>query len=659
MIFYRKLLFERGFIMKYTSVSAALEALRAVESKLSAYHHAMGVLFLDAATAAPKGSAQGRGQTMAMLSETVYALNANPENEALLSYLEAHLQELDPVDRRKVELFRKSYNQISKIPPQEYIEYDVLLNDAQAVWEQAKNTDDFALFAPYLEKIVGFNQKFAGYYNPSLPPYDALLNEYEEGLTVETLDRFFAQLREVLVPLLTKVTAAEPIDDSFLHQLYPMEQQHQLSDYIMSVLGIDRNYCAIAESEHPFTSGFHNKDVRITTHYYEQEHGNQFSNYENYAILKGMDRTTLTDFFEEVETTEEYNGYFCSIAEAISIVVLGSLCGFKNVSQIHQWAESAHAREFLKEKFGIKHVPCYYWLLVLLKMVKPDTLNTCLMKWAAQYLPADRSQTTISLDGKTIRSTTGMKNIESPMHIISAQICEFGVTLASETVDEKSNEIPAVQELLKKLDIEGCLVVADALNCQKETAESIVSGKGDYLLAAKGNQPSLEQEISDYVQDETLRKGMDSAVKKEKNRDRIETRTAYTVSDISWLFGKEKWKNLACIGAIRTEVEKNGEKTDEWHYYISSRKLSAEELLHHARMEWTVETMHWILDVHYGEDFCRIENKTIQQNLNMLRKFTISLIKQHKNRTGSKRAMSKIMLDCLLDYNHLCDVLEN
>lgn len=257
--------------MKYTSVSAALEALRAVESKLSAYHHAMGVLFLDAATAAPKGSAQGRGQTMAMLSETVYALNADPENEALLSYLEAHLQELDPVDRRKVELFRKSYNQISKIPPQEYIEYDVLLNDAQAVWEQAKNTDDFALFAPYLEKIVGFNQKFAGYYNSSLPPYDALLNEYEEGLTAETLDRFFAQLREVLVPLLAKVTAAEPIDDSFLHQLYPMEQQHQLSDYIMSVLGIDRNYCAIAESEHPFTSGFHNKDVRITTHYYEQE----------------------------------------------------------------------------------------------------------------------------------------------------------------------------------------------------------------------------------------------------------------------------------------------------------------------------------------------------------------------------------------------------
>ena len=374
---------------------------------------------------------------------------------------------------------------------------------------------------------------------------------------------------------------------------------------------------------------------------------------------KDKDRTRLTDFFEEVETTEEYKGYFCSIAEAISIVVLGSLCGFRNVSQIHQWAESEHVREFLKEKFGIKHIPCYYWLLVLLKMVKPDTLNQCLMKWAAQYLPADRSKTTISLDGKTIRSTTGMKNIESPMHIISAQICELGITLASETVEAKSNEIPAVQALLKKLDIEGCMVVADALNCQKETAEVIIKGKGDYLLYAKGNQPSLEREIADYVQDETLRKGMDSAVQKEKNRDRIETRMAYTVSDISWLFGKEKWKNLACIGAIKTEIERNGRKTEEWHYYISSRKLTATELLCHARMEWSVETMHWILDVHYSEDYCRVENKTIQQNLNMLRKFTISLIKQYKNRTASKRAMSKIMLYCLLDYNHLCAVLKN
>ena len=87
-----------------------------------------------------------------------------------------------------------------------------------------------------------------------------------------------------------------------------------------------------------------------------------------------MDRTTLIDFFEKVETTEEYNGYFCSIAEAVSIVVLGSLYSFKNISQIHQWAKSERVREFLKDKFTINHIPCYYWLLVLLKMVKTDIL---------------------------------------------------------------------------------------------------------------------------------------------------------------------------------------------------------------------------------------------------------------------------------------------
>ena len=104
-----------------------------------------------------------------------------------------------------------------------------------------------------------------------------------------------------------------------------------------------------------------------------------------------MDRTTLVDFFEDVETTEKYDGYFCSIAEVIGTVVLGSLCGFKNVRQIYHWAENEHTREFLKEKFQIEHIPCYYWMLVLLKMVKTDTLNQCLTRWAAQFLPEGRS----------------------------------------------------------------------------------------------------------------------------------------------------------------------------------------------------------------------------------------------------------------------------
>ena len=115
------------------------------------------------------------------------------------------------------------------------------------------------------------------------------------------------------------------------------------------------------------------------------------------------------------------------------------------------------------------------------------------------------------MDGKTIRSTAGMNNMSRPLQIISAQICGLGITPASETVDAKSNEIPAVQEFLKKMDIEGRLIVADALNCRQKTAELIAEGKGDYWLDAKGNQPSLAAEISEYVRDDLLRNGMDSA----------------------------------------------------------------------------------------------------------------------------------------------------
>ena len=220
-------------------------------------------------------------------------------------------------------------------------------------------------------------------------------------------------------------------------------------------------------------------------------------------------------------------------------------------------------------------------------MVKPDTLNECMMKWASQFTPED---------------------------------CR---------------------------------------GCAELSAEAIIAGKAEYLLDVKANQRNLEEEIAEYVKDDELRGSMDKKRTVEKNRERIEIRTAYTSDDAAWLCGREKWKNLCCIGAIRKEVEADGKRTEEWHHYISSRKLSAEELLHHARMEWAVESMHWLLDVHYGEDYCRIANKAAQQNLNSLCKFALSLIKRYKAQTNSKRPLSQIMLDCLLELDLLCAVLEN
>ena len=247
----------------------ALAELKKLEMVLGAYNHVLGVTYLDASTAAPKMTYAGRGQALGVMSQITYDLEADPKNDLMLKTLEADIDALDEQSRREVEVARKNYDEITRMPAEDVVAYSMLLNDAQAVWEKAKNENDFDAFAPYLQKIVDFNRKFAGFYNPNLKPYDALLDKYEEGLTMETLDAFFGQLRETIVPLLEKVKAAPAIDDSFLYRSYPVEQQRKFSDYLMEVLAIDRNYCGIAETEHPFTTNFNNKDVRITTHYHE------------------------------------------------------------------------------------------------------------------------------------------------------------------------------------------------------------------------------------------------------------------------------------------------------------------------------------------------------------------------------------------------------
>lgn len=365
----------------------------------------------------------------------------------------------------------------------------------------------------------------------------------------------------------------------------------------------------------------------------------------------------IGEYFAEVETIEEHNGYFCSVREALSIVILGSFCGLRNVNQIHQWAVSPRVSTFLSKYFEINNIPCYYWLLCLLKLIDPKSLNNCFIKWVQSFLPAEKKKLTLSFDGKTIRSTGKMDKYEKPIHIVSAQIAELGITFGQQRVDDKENEIPAVRELLGLLKLEGCMVVADALHCQKETAKAIVKAKADYLLSVKDNQATLKKDIEDYVQDDDLRKTMDTYSTCEKNSGRTEKRTAFSTCDIEWLHGKKEWEGLVCIGAVNTRFATKKGTTSEWHYYISSHRLSAKELLNHARLEWSVESMHWLLDVHFDEDFCRVEDENVQLCLNIVRKIVLNSVKFHKDKNDLKLPLSKIMFDCLLDEVNIINVL--
>lgn len=253
-----------------TAKEAAVK-LTALEQKLNAYSHAMGVIYYDSATAAPKGSAAERGETLGVLSGIYYELFAAKEVGETLETILAGKDELGTLTVKKAEIMKRDYDEMSKVPQEEYVAFTKLCSDSESVWHRAKVENDFAAFAPYIDRIVETLVRFAGYYDPGKNPYDVWLSQHEKGLTQAELDVFFGSLREKIVPLLHRIqTEADQIDDSFLHQDYPVEQQKKFSDYLMDVIGIDKNYCVIGETEHPFTTNFNKHDVRITTHYHAE-----------------------------------------------------------------------------------------------------------------------------------------------------------------------------------------------------------------------------------------------------------------------------------------------------------------------------------------------------------------------------------------------------
>ena len=248
-------------------IGETVEQYRKYLEKLRAYRHAMGLMNYDMSTLMPKGAGPIVGDTFGVLSEALYDMITAPEVDAMQREILAHRGEVDSAIVRTAELAMQSRERIACIPKAEYVQYTVDQTRADQVWHEAKLKSDFAMFLPHLEKLIAAKKRFAKYYKPDAPVYDTMLDEYEKGLNTKTLDAFFKTVRERLVPVIAKIQS-QP-DVSFLHRFYPIAQQRIFSDYLMDVLGLDRNHCTIGETEHPFTTQFTKYDVRITTHYHE------------------------------------------------------------------------------------------------------------------------------------------------------------------------------------------------------------------------------------------------------------------------------------------------------------------------------------------------------------------------------------------------------
>lgn len=252
-------------------LNIAVERLKKLQKERRAYRHALDIVFTDGVTAAPEKSWEGREAILEVLNARVREIFINDEVGALLSFLREHIGELDEITAREVTILSREYDRVCRIPADEYIQFKVLVGQAEAIWPKAKTTSDFELFAPYLERIVETNRRFAGYIAPEKVPYDALLDDFEYGMSSQTLDKFMELLKQRLLPLIAKINTVPQIEDPFAGMTFDLEAQKKLSHYLMELMGLDESFVTLSTSEHPFSTAFHRNDVRMTTHYYEDD----------------------------------------------------------------------------------------------------------------------------------------------------------------------------------------------------------------------------------------------------------------------------------------------------------------------------------------------------------------------------------------------------
>ncbi|RFU66067.1 carboxypeptidase M32 [Peribacillus glennii] len=242
--------------------------------KISAYGEALSLIYWDMRTGAPKKGIERRSEVVGMLSSEVFKMSTSEDMAAFIANLssDAARHELSDTTNKMVEECKKEYERNKKIPAEEYKEFVVLQSKAESVWEDAREASDFAMFQPYLEKIVAYTRKFLGYWGYEGNPYNTLLDMYEPGLTVEVLDQVFGELRERIVPLVKAISKSEnKPETSFLYKRFPKEKQKEFSLEILKQLGYDFEAGRLDQTVHPFATGLNVGDVRITTRYDEHD----------------------------------------------------------------------------------------------------------------------------------------------------------------------------------------------------------------------------------------------------------------------------------------------------------------------------------------------------------------------------------------------------
>ena len=329
------------------------------------------------------------------------------------------------------------------------------------------------------------------------------------------------------------------------------------------------------------------------------------------------------------------------LVSVVIIALMAVLAGASGPTAIAQWA--ALKEEFLLETLDLPNgIPCKDVFRRVLVLLKPTAFPACFANWlqslrATAAAATGVEQPVLAVDGKTARRSHDRSKGLGALHSVSVWASEFGLSLGQVACAEKSNEITAIPELLRLVDIKGAIITIDAMGTQKAIAEQIIESEADDVLALKGNQGTLHQAVIDHINEQSENDFADVTARRhvteEKGHGREETRSYIQMPVPKSLPGLDLWKGLKSIGMVVSECLRNGKATVEVRYYISSLAVNVKRFAHAVRSHWGIEnSCHWSLDVTYREDESRIQNKHMRENFAWLRRLTLSLLKQHPGR---------------------------
>lgn len=345
----------------------------------------------------------------------------------------------------------------------------------------------------------------------------------------------------------------------------------------------------------------------------------------------------FVECWEELEDPRHGNAELHDFHELLAIALCCVLCGGQGPTDMALFARAKEPflRSFLTLSNGL---PSHDTFNRLFRDLDPEQFRDAFQRFMGQF--AEQLQGVVAIDGKVLRRSFDRASGKSALHMVSAWGCRQRLVLAQIATDAKSNEITAVPKLLKMLTLQGAIVTADALNCQRTIAAQIVEQKGDYALALKGNQGTLYDDVILLLDDPELR-ASSSAPVVEADHGRIETRTAMVSTEIDWLQKQHQWPGLKAIGKV-VRVRQTGEKTTtETAHYLLSRVLSPERFNQVVRQHWGIEnSLHWRLDVVMNEDQDRTRMGHGPENLAILRHMAINAM-QKEGSKGSLRGKFK------------------